>query len=116
MGEPLSVPLQIGAALLALTPGHGELLRESSRAWRSVTFSGHRVAAAIRYVGVEAAIMGEALLEELAETELHSLGKVVLAELVVASTLRESQPVAALTIEFEALTLDMPLGNTVGAA
>lgn len=103
-----SVPPQIGAALLALTAGHGELLSESSRAWRSVTFSGHRVTALIRYAGVEAAIMGEALLEELAETEVHRLDKAMLAYLAIRSVLRESRPVATLTIEFEAVTLDVP--------
>lgn len=101
-------PPPIGAALLALTSGQGELVSECGRAWRSVTFSGHRVTVQIRYAGVEAAIMGEALLDELRETEIHALGKAVLADLSIKSVLRESQPVATLTIEFEALTLDMP--------
>ncbi len=105
--SPRRTLTQLGRALLALTPGHGELLRETSRAWRSVTFSGQRCTFELRYAGIDAAIMGEALLEELAETEIHALGKVAVADLAIKWTERQSNPLA-LTVALEIITLDMP--------
>lgn len=106
---PTIAPPQLGAALLALTPGHGELVSETARAWRSVTFSGHRSQVQLRYAGIEAAIMGEALLEELRAAEIHALGRACVTDLAIQWTERSvQQGEAELLIGFEICTLDMP--------
>lgn len=94
----------IGEALLALTRC-GQIEEESVRSWRSVTFSGNRHAVRLRFDGIEEAIMGEALIEELAEADPLNLAGCLVVDVELLSVARIAKPLS-LTVEFSVLTLD----------
>lgn len=68
---------EVTAALLTLAEGKAELVSHSERPWASATFSGARHEVVLRFEGIEAAIIGEALIELLPEHEFAIGGQLV---------------------------------------
>lgn len=87
------------AALLALGEGRAELVSHSERSWASVTFNGSRHEAVLDFTGIEAGIVGEALIEALPEHVFTIPGQIV-ADLAVIEATRIARPLRLrLTVE-----------------
>jgi hypothetical protein len=93
------------AALVDLTGGRAELLRHAERPWASITFSGTRHTAALRFTGMAAVAAGEALIAALPEHEFTLPGQLV-ADATVVSVDHALLLGPALTVEVELLLLD----------
>jgi len=65
------------AALLELSDNKAELVRHIERPWSTATFSGTRHQVELRFEGMDAAIIGEAMIEGLQENEFAIRGQLV---------------------------------------
>lgn len=92
-------------ALIDMTGGKAELLRQAERPWASITFSGTRHTVALRFAGTDAVAAGEALIAALPEHEFTLPGQLV-ADAAVLAVEHEMLPEPRLTVEVELLLLD----------
>lgn len=92
-------------ALVDLSNGHAELVRQAERSWASATFSGTRHTIALAFTGAEALVSGEALITALPEHEFTIPGQLV-AEATVVSVEQTMLPEPKLTVEMELLLLE----------
>lgn len=101
----------MGAALNALVGHLATVEHDSCRAWRSITFSGERHQVRLRFTGIEAAIEGEALIEEIGEVDTLSLAGRQVVDIAVTTAERTALAGApdklVLTVEISVLTLDL---------
>lgn len=84
-------PTAVQDWLTRVVAPHGEVLETRTRSWQSVTFSGFRFEAALRWRGLEACIDGEAFVELLREAELAARG-LMLADAAIVWTRRIPKP------------------------
>lgn len=96
---------QLLAALMRLSGGSAELLRHAERPWASVTFSGTRHNAALRFHGARAVAAGEAFIAALPDHEF-AIPRQLVADAAIASVVHEILPEPELTVEVELLLLD----------
>lgn len=96
---------QLGAAVMELTGGKGEIIRQTERSWASVTFCGTRHTIAIVFADAEAIAAGEAFVEALPEHEFTLPGYLV-ADATVIRIDHTMQPEPKLTVEIELLLLE----------
>lgn len=89
---------------MQIADNKAQLLAHREESWASVTFSGTRHSVKLRFEGIEAAIIGEAMIEELPEHEFTIAGQLV-ADCAVSSIERTVNPLA-LTIEVDLLLLE----------
>lgn len=106
IGETLQRPRReawsaVVKALTDLAEGHAQLVSHSERAWASITFSGTRHCVRLRFEGIDAAIVGEAMIEALPDNEFAIAGKLV-ADCSIEWAERTVNP---LTLEFQTTLL-----------
>jgi hypothetical protein len=91
-------------ALCALAGGHGVVVRQSERAWASVTFEGARHTVELAFEGPEAAEAGEAFIAALPDHEFAIPGQLV-AEATVTEADHRLAPEPRLAVTCELLLL-----------
>lgn len=104
MSDPKSSWQQVITALLTLSDMKAELVRHAEHPWASASFSGSRHTVTLRFNGIEAAIVGEAMIEELPEHEFTIAGQLV-ADCSITSTERTVNPLT-LTFEVDLLLIE----------
>lgn len=96
---------QVVAMLAELHDGAGRLLKINEMPWRSVTFSGHRYLATLNFSGLDACVIGEAIIAELPGSEFNIAGRMV-ADAAIVWVNHQLEPMPTLTFEIELLLLD----------
>jgi len=99
-----TVAERVRDALTALAEGQGMVVRQSERAWASVTFEGARHTVELAFDGNQAVEAGECFIAELPEHEFSIPGQLV-AEAIVTGADQVLTPLPRLAVTCELLLL-----------
>ncbi|ANY20319.1 hypothetical protein A6F68_01809 [Tsuneonella dongtanensis] len=101
---PVGTAGRVREALVALTEGHGQVLRQSERPWASVTFEGARHAFDLAFSGPQAVAAGESFIDGLPDHEFAIPGQLV-AEATVTAVDHTLAPEPRMVVTCELLLL-----------
>ena len=93
------------ASMQGLADGHIEVIGYTERPWTSVTFSGVRYRANLKFTGSDACEASEVFVAELADHEFDIAGQIV-ADAAVLSVDHSLLPEPEMTVEIELLLLE----------
>ncbi len=102
---PRGIWARLFEALLVLSGGHAQLVRQSERPWASATFSGSRHTLSLAFEGAEAVAAAELFIADLPDHEFTIPGQLV-ADAAVIEAVQTMLPSPVFIIEVEVLLLE----------
>ena len=96
---------RLAGELIALADGHGRLMEHRQQPWASVTFSGTRHHLRLEFIGADAIVGAERLIEALPEHEF-AIPRQLVADATVTAVEQTMLPEPRMTVQCELLLID----------